>query len=402
MVNKTSSTGWPRALAASILVSALLLGAPLQAQVKAQKLLERGRYLVLKKNNCYKALAVLEEARKLATTSRVRGAIYLNIAVCTLALGNRQAALVALREALIHNPGLAKYSSRYNKGMQSLFAEIKPRHNGMLSVISNHPDSVVYIDGREAGPAPFLKQVPVGTHRVEVRTRDGRWRHRESVIVGKDGYVSVNSTLKEVQGMLTVLSSPSGVRVYVDGEIVGSTPVHKTPVAPGSHTITVRSAGYRVRTRRVKISPDRLTSINFALAGPPGQGAAVDLGLIRPIRQHRRIWTWVAAGGALAALTVGVGVGISIKSDAETYANTSEDQTQRLDDLEQTMRAKALSSNILFGVSGALAVTSVVFFFWEGGWFSREQKRSSTSSISGKLTPIIGDGAAGILWTADF
>lgn len=402
MVNNTSPGYRPRAAAGLGLLVVLLLGSPLQAQDSAQKLLAQGRYLAIQKKKCYKALAVLEEARKLAKTSRVRGSIYLHIAVCSLHLGNKDAARAALREALIQNSRLASYAGRYGKAMQGLFAELKAVASGMLSVISDRPGSVVTVDGLEKGPAPFLGQIPVGPHNVEVKTPDGRWRHRESVVIDKGGYVSVNCTLQQVEGMLTVLSNPTGVKVYVDGEIVGSTPVHKTPLVPGAHTITVRRYGFVHQSRKVKISEDRLTSISFTLK-PLGRGPPVHDGSSPWGSQRRFVWTWVAGGGALVALTVGVGLGISIKSDAEEYAAASEDQTQRLDDLEQTMRGKALGANVLFGISGALVATSVVLFFWEGGWFGGERRPGRrTSSLTGRVTPVISPGGAGLMWTTDF
>jgi len=378
----------------------VLLAPPLRAQEKAQKLLTKGRYLARTKKDCNKALAVLEEARKAAKSSRIRASVFVNIAVCSVALGNRDAARAALREALALNPRLVDYAGRYGKTIQSLFAELKTYATGMLSVISNRPKALVYVDGREVGPAPFLGPIPVGPHTVEVRTRDGRWRHRESVVVDKGGYVSITSSLKKVEGTLTVLSTPPGVKVYVDDEIVGSTPVRKTPLPTGTYTVSLRKPGYATRSRVIKISEDRLTSVFFTLKpqarGPLGRRAH------QPPRR-RYIWTWVAAGGALAALTVGAGLGIAVQKDAEDYAATPEDQTQQLYDLEQGMRDRALTANVLFGVSGALAASAVVLFFWEGGWFSKERNRASaSSSLSGRLTPVVGQGKAGITWTMDF
>ena len=415
----------------------LLLGSPLLAQDRARKLMVKGRFLAQVKKDCPAALEVLRKAGKLATNARVRGHIHLNIAVCLMKQGDRPGALAALHLALVDNPRLKYYAGRYDKAMQGIFAEAikmltpaaaatarpagvrsvspakpgrpvkpappdKPLVMGTLSVISNLPDSVVYVDGKVVGPAPFLGPIPVGKHSVHVRTRDGKWRHHESVILGPDVVVTINSPLMKVQGKLTVLSSPPGMRVYVDGEIVGSTPVHKVLIVPGTHTVVVRRAGDEDRERTVKISPDRLTSINFTIKPRAGGGAAAYPGLFVPRKHHTRIWTWVAAGGALAALCVGAGLGISVKSDAEEYAKTSEHQSARLDELEQSMRGKVLSANILFGVSGALAATSVVFFFWEGGYFSKERRRKRSASLRGRVSPIIGNGGAGVIWTTDF
>lgn len=381
------------------LLALLLCAPPVWAQdSKARPLFLKGRYLAIKKGDCLRALIVLEQARDLARSSRLRGDVYLNIAHCNLLLGDNGAARKALRQALMHNPRLVQYAGRYKPEMQRLFAEVqkgapkKPRASGSLSVVSVRKGAVVLVDGEEVGVVPYMDRVLEGRHRVVVQTRDGKWQHSEGFVMVKGGFVSITATLKKVQGTLTVLSSPQGGRVYVDEEIIGSTPVNKTPLTPGTYSVTVRKDGYQPRTRKISIHANKLTTLSLPLkrASLPGGGYTS-----RGARPKRFIWTFVAAGGALAALITGAALGISVKQVADDYAATPEDQHARLDELDGSMRAQAVGANVMFGVSGAMAAAAVVLFFWEGGWFGGERRRPA-------VTPSVGGGAAGIVWTVDF
>ncbi len=377
----------------------LLCSPPAPAQdSKARSLFVKGRYLVIKKGDCLRALIALEQARDLARSSKLRGDIYLSIAHCNLLLGDDAAAQKALRQALLYNPRIAQYAKRFKPDMQLFFREVqrgtgkKPSVSGSLSVVSLRKGALVLIDGEQVGVVPYMGRVAEGRHRVVVRTPDGEWEHGEDIVMVKGGIVTINATLKKVQGTLTVKSSPPGARVYINKEIVGSTPVVETPLPPGAYTITVRKDGFKPRTRKVKVRAHKLTTLSLPLKHED----PLKHGYQAPTRHRRIIWTWVAAGGALAALVTGVGLGLSIKKSAEEYAVTPENKTARLDELEASMRREAVGANVMFGVSGALLAASVVLFFWEGGWFDRERPRPVS------LTPSVGDGTAGILWTVEF
>jgi hypothetical protein len=44
---------------------------------------------------------------------------------------------------------------------------------------------------------------------------------------------------------MTVVSRPAGARVFVDGKLVGTTPLQVPAVAPGSHSVRLELDGYR-------------------------------------------------------------------------------------------------------------------------------------------------------------
>jgi len=55
----------------------------------------------------------------------------------------------------------------------------------------------------------------------------------------------------------------------VDGRVVGTTPLARFPLPPGSHSVVLTHQDYRPFTRKVEIRPGETTTIrlDFALEG---------------------------------------------------------------------------------------------------------------------------------------
>jgi hypothetical protein len=169
-------------------------------------------------------------------------------------------------------------------------------------------------------------------------------------------------------GLLEVSSDQPTARVVVDGQELGGTPL-RCRLPAGAHRVELRAetAG---QVRTVSIAPGASAKVFFSLrvalasapvAAPPG------------FWQRRRVWTWVTLGGAALATVVGIGLGARARStydndwgpmrDAYLRGQASREDLQSLSD---SITAKGTAANVLFGVGGALAVTSVVLLFVEG------------------------------------
>jgi hypothetical protein len=103
-----------------------------------------------------------------------------------------------------------------------------------------------------------------------------------------------------------------------------------------------------------------------------------------------RLWSWVAAGGAIAALATGVGLRLSAESDRSawealepTRANEPEG-----DRLERSYKTKAWAANGLFITAGALAITSTVLFLIEG---RMDAGAHNTGASTPRFAPMLGD-----------
>ena len=65
-----------------------------------------------------------------------------------------------------------------------------------------------------------------------------------------------------VQGWLLVLPKP-WAEVMVDGRVVGTTPLARFPLPPGSHSVVLTHRDYRPFTRKVEIRPGETTTIRL-------------------------------------------------------------------------------------------------------------------------------------------
>jgi len=165
---------------------------------------------------------------------------------------------------------------------------------------------------------------------------------------------------QQMHGELVVKANRPGL-VFVDGKWVGKVPL-KVRLTIGPHVVEVRGSDGKPRySSKVMVAADHRLTIVAKLGGvSPGRRP-------RPPRAapRRRLWTWVAAGGAAAALGVAIGLGASADANnSEYWADGT--RPERGAELEDPIRSKALGANVMFGVAGALAVTSVLLFFLEG------------------------------------
>ena len=70
-------------------------------------------------------------------------------------------------------------------------------------------------------------------------------------------------------GTLRVLSTPSGANVQLDGVSIGTTPLTRSGVSPGAHTVNVSKLGYQPEARSVAIQADQTTTVDLTLTLVP-------------------------------------------------------------------------------------------------------------------------------------
>ena len=117
-----------------------------------------------------------------------------------------------------------------------------PADFGTLKIVSMTPDALVFIDGAAVGKVPIDKKIAAGEHLVVVRLQNHK-DFEQKVRVEAGQPVTVTAQLKKV-GRIRVLSTPLGADVYVNGKILGKTPLDEE-VEVGDAIIRLELAGYR-------------------------------------------------------------------------------------------------------------------------------------------------------------
>jgi hypothetical protein len=161
---------------------------------------------------------------------------------------------------------------------------------GRLLVRSTPADATVFVDGRERGRTPVtIANLARGTHFVRI-ARDGYTienrrvfitarRPAESleVMLERPGAASSDrsiariptprtpATIGTTMGTLDVVSRPAGARVFVDGRLVGTTPVGMVQVADGEHLIRLEHDGYRRWASTIRVVSGERSRVTASL-----------------------------------------------------------------------------------------------------------------------------------------
>jgi len=82
---------------------------------------------------------------------------------------------------------------------------------------------------------------------------------RQTAKEPRDAFVKLVETIRaEVVGTLAVSSTPADAAVYVDGQMLGVTPLAATAVVAGKHHLTVERAGFAAAAEEITVMPDQL------------------------------------------------------------------------------------------------------------------------------------------------
>lgn len=132
---------------------------------------------------------------------------------------------------------------------------------GTIHLLVTPTFSSVYLDGVEAGLVPpngilIIRNVIPGTHGIRV-SKEGYTTVTIDQYVGENEIVKVPVTLEAPSaGSLSVSSIPAGAQIYLDGEVIGVTPMTAQNVTEGEHTLILRMEGYSDYTGTVVITSE--------------------------------------------------------------------------------------------------------------------------------------------------
>jgi PEGA domain len=138
---------------------------------------------------------------------------------------------------------------------------------GTVSVLVEGPEaSMVYMDGRELGPAPFNGPVPAGPHTFEARA-SGYASVQQSVEVLYGDTLSVTLSLAESKdvGKLRVLTEYPDAEIRMDGNLVAQG-AWEGLLAAGGHQLEVSKPGYSTQRLEITLSPEQERTVEVALS----------------------------------------------------------------------------------------------------------------------------------------
>jgi hypothetical protein len=267
------------------------------------------------------AIAEFEAAYRL----RPHGVIFYNLAQCHERLGDLPAALRAYHEYLRAVPD-AEDRATVTTAMENLGRRLGATGVQQLLVYSQPTGAEVSIDGQPRGNTPFAAVLPHGKHAVSVAKRGYATLTRDAELTASRSVVLEVALTPSAEGAPGAAAGPGAAAAggAVPPELAPGPPAHPPLVTAGTPEVTASAA--------------------------------------RP-----RVWTWVAAGVAGAALAAGIAYGIAAKNASDDLRSSQHDQAtaQRLAD---SASSRSRTANVLYGVAGVAGAAGVTLFFVEGSF----------------------------------
>jgi hypothetical protein len=129
-----------------------------------------------------RALSLCDAAADEPLPDAVLAQVQLVRAQLLAAFGRLDAVDAAFEAALLKDPEAHLDVTRVQPSVVGMLEAVRARLRGQLVVTCDLPASA-YVDAREVGPTPFEGEVPIGRHKVDVRTADGRVLQEDEVLV---------------------------------------------------------------------------------------------------------------------------------------------------------------------------------------------------------------------------
>lgn len=174
--------------------------------------------------------------------------------------------------------------------------------------------------------------------------------------------------LKTRTAKLTVLVNVAKARVFLDGKLLGVTPLPEALlVDAGSHSIEVERTGFRSATKGVTMAGGDDIKVNVTLELIPPERTVEKTIVVKNQGDTPSTWKWVGWGtaGLFAAGAVTTGIfGLNAASDLEDLRNTPGVSREALDSSQSRARRMFMASDIL--AVGALAAAGVSLYLTFG------------------------------------
>lgn len=131
-----------------------------------------------------------------------------------------------------------------------------PEGTGSLSVSSFPAGASVNLDGGDKGITPItIPQVKAGLHTlILIKTGYQDYSTTVTVTDSSTAQVTANLITQDQKQSLTVRSTPTGAKVYLDGGMVGTTPLMIPDVTAGTHKVLLTMQNYENISQTIEVT----------------------------------------------------------------------------------------------------------------------------------------------------
>gem|GEM_PF-1676428 len=245
--------------------------------------------------------------------------------------------------------------------------------DGTLSINSLPEGAELLVNGTQYGFTPWEGPFPEGDYEIVLR-KDLYHEKIEQVKVVADTTMSYTFRLRPAFGTLSLNSQPAGVEIFLDDNLVGTTPLTIEKVPSGEHEVFARKNFYEDVFKVYVIEDGQTLTDNLIM---PKTEAALNLERRQRWKSFRKITLYSSAATGSAALALK----FLADSKFEAYSNAS--TTAEATDLRKQTENFDLYTQIS-------AVSCGLFLAWTGlnhFQLSRIPEPESPSQLSSSSTP---------------
>jgi hypothetical protein len=188
------------------------------------------------------------------------------------------------------------------------------RITGTLVIESTTRGAKVYIDGDEVGTIPLERPIRLmpGEHTVKV-IKPGHTQYMETIRVRRGKRVRLEVDLLPISGVVTLLTSPTGARVYLDGKFVGKTPLKQLEIKAGKHKVRIAHIGFYDAFQGFDVVAGKQRQLIVQLKSLPDDINPL-IPKIPPKKWYEKWWVWASAAGGLVALVTAIAIPLAMSS----------------------------------------------------------------------------------------
>lgn len=164
---------------------------------------------------------------------------------------------------------------RFSNQLAETFLGVKQTSG--ISILSDPSEAIVFLDGKEVGKTPFDdKNLDVKEYTIRLEKDKALWQGKiklnASTVaaikrdIATDSASSAGEVLSLNRGKgVTIVSSPNGAEVEIDGRSYGKTPT-TVDISAGEHTILISHTNYFNRSIRADLPANFNLTISVDLA----------------------------------------------------------------------------------------------------------------------------------------
>ncbi|MBL7115507.1 MAG: PEGA domain-containing protein [Kiritimatiellae bacterium] len=141
---------------------------------------------------------------------------------------------------------------------------------GSLTVDSNPEGANLILNGIAKGTTPCtVDRVPEGDTTLQL-TLDGYKTYNHSVRLTAGQTETIQAVLEPLPAMLTIVTRPTGARIYVENQFRGTAPVTLKALPPGEYRVRAEKEGCEMMARTVELELGQELTEEFRLSGNTG------------------------------------------------------------------------------------------------------------------------------------